>query len=99
MSTVDTHQQLEALLDLAEQVGLSVRRLAGSAAGAEHPGGALVRLRGREVLFLDNSAAAADQLAVVAAALAGRPEVEGRFLPPRLREVLDAHAGPGGGRA
>ena len=90
---MDSHQQLEALLDLAEQVGLAVRRLAGPAGGGEHPGGALVRVRGQEVLFLDSAAAVADQLAVAAAALAGRSELEDRFLPPELRQLIDDHAG------
>ena len=86
---MDSHQQLEALLDLAEQVGMDVRPLAGSGGGGEHPGGALVRIRGKEVLFLDAAATVADQLAVTAAALAGRAELEDRFLPPELRQLIE----------
>ena len=89
---VEAYQQLEALLDLAGELGITVRQLAGAAAGAEHPGGALVRLRGQDVLFLDSTAAVADQLAVAAAALAGRGQLENRFLPPQLRQVIDEHA-------
>ena len=64
---MDLYQQLESLLELASEVGITLRRLAGPAAGAEYPGGALVRLRGKDVLFLDSTAAIADQLAVTAA--------------------------------
>ena len=87
---MDPYAQLASLLDLAEQLGLTVRLMPPSAEG-EHPGGALVRLRGREVLFLDAQAGVADRLAVVARALAGRAEVEDRFLPPELRELLDRY--------
>jgi hypothetical protein len=89
---VDKYQELDALLDLAAELGIAIRHLAGPAAGAEHPGGALVRLRGKDVLFLDSTAAVADQLAVAAAALSGRAELEGRFLPPQLRQSIEEHA-------
>ena len=88
---MDAYQQLEALLDLAAELGMSVRHLAGPAAGAEYPGGALARLRGKDVLFLDSTAAVADQLAVTAAALAGRAELESRYLPPQIRQAIDEH--------
>ncbi len=90
---MDLYQQLESLLELASEVGITLRRLAGPAAGAEYPGGALVRLRGKDVLFLDSTAAIADQLAVTAAALSGRKELEDRFMPPQLRAAIDEHAG------
>ncbi len=86
---MDTHSQLSALLDLAEQIGLTVRALP-AMGESDHPGGALVRLRGREILFLDSTASLADRLDVTVRALAGRAELENRFLPPELRERLDA---------
>jgi hypothetical protein len=89
---MDAYQQLDALLDLATELGMTIRHLPGPAAGAEHPGGAVARLRGKEVLFLDSTAAVADQLAVTAAALAGRRELEGRFVAPQLRQAIDEHA-------
>jgi hypothetical protein len=55
----------------------------------EHPGGALVRLRQREMLLLNPSASTADQIAAVAGALRGRAELADRFLPPELRELID----------
>jgi len=90
---MDEHAQLRALLDLAESVGITVRRAPAGRVDDEvgaHPGGALVTLRGREMLFLDPTAAVADRIAVAAAALAGREEIEGAFIPPELRELIDS---------
>ena len=87
---MDEYAQLRSLLDLAESIGLEVRRApAGGQAGAEHPGGALVRLRGREILFLDTVAAVADRIAVVAAALRGRCEIDRTYLPPEIRGLIE----------
>ncbi len=84
---MDEYAQLRALLDLAEGAGIVIRR---APAGAdEHPGGALVRVAGREMLFLDPAASVADRIAVVAAALKGRSEVEEAFLPPEIRRRID----------
>ena len=88
MNAIDPYARLESLLDLAEQVGLTVRQVSGTAE-TDHPGGALVRLKGSEVLFLDPAAAVADQLAVTARALRGRRELSGRFIAPELRELID----------
>ena len=44
------------------------------------------------MLFLDPSAAIADQIAVVAAALRGREQIEQRYLPPEIREAIDQAA-------
>ena len=82
--------QLRMLLDLAEQIGLEVRRVPGSSSGSEHPGGAMVRLKGREILFLDPAAAPSDQIGVLAGAMRNRPAIEDRFLPPEIRELIDA---------
>ncbi len=81
--------QLRILLDLADQFGLEVRRVPKAATGSGHPGGAMVRLKGREILFLDPTANVSDQVGVVAASLRGRPAIEGRFLPPEIRELID----------
>lgn len=88
---MDAYQQLAALLDLAEEIGLVVRAMPGQGDTLDHPGGALVRLGAQEVLFLDPEASVADRLSVAANALAGRPELDGRFLPPELRDLLDRH--------
>ena len=93
---MDAEAQLSALLDLAESMGIAVRRAPSWALGETgpdaddgHPGGALVRLKGREVLFLDPTAPVADRIAVAAAALRGRPELDSHFLPPAIRELLE----------
>jgi hypothetical protein len=89
MDRMDAYAQLESLLELAEQLGLKVRRLPGPAGEGDHPGGALTRLKGQEVLFLDPQASVADQLAVTAAALAGRAELEDRYVAPELRAIIE----------
>ena len=84
---MDEYAQLRALLDLAESIGITVRRQ--PAAHGAHPAGALVRLGNREMLFLDPSAAVGDRIAVVASALAGRTEIEDVFIPPEIRRHID----------
>ena len=81
--------RIAALLELAESLGITVRRAPAMSGADEHPGGALVRLKGRDILFLDPTAPPADQLAVAAAALRGRAELADRFLPPDIRELLE----------
>jgi hypothetical protein len=85
---MDMAHKHSLLLDLAEEIGLDVRPSPPGAAGGDHPGGALVRLRGREILFIDPAAALADQVDAIASALAGRAELEDRYLPPELRQLL-----------
>jgi hypothetical protein len=92
---MDDLSALNALLDLAEQLGITVRRAPASETG-EHPGGALVRLGQREMLFLDPSASTADQLTAVMAALRGRRELDDHFIPPDLRDRLETAEGRGG---
>ncbi len=87
---MEIQSKLAALVDLAEELGISVRRVPLAGESAEHPGGALVKLKGREMFFLDPTAAPADQVAALGAALKGRPEIEDRFLPPEIRDAIDA---------
>jgi hypothetical protein len=92
---MDEHAKLRTLLDIAESLGVRIRRapsgieLEATAGGDEHPGGALVRLRDHEMLFLDPTASVADRIAVVGAALAGRAEIEQMYLPPEIRELIE----------
>ena len=88
---MDDHARLQALLELAESVGLAVRYAARAEAASFEgsPGGALVKLRGREILFLDSAAALGDRIAVAAAALKGRPRIEEVFIPPEIRELIE----------
>jgi len=86
---MDLHSQLSALIDLAESLGIMIRRAPPADESADHPGGALVRLKGKEMLFLDPTASVADQITVAAGALRGRAELDNMFLPPEIRERLD----------
>jgi hypothetical protein len=79
---------LSALLELAQTLNITVRTMP-SALDGQHAGGSLVRLRGKEIIFLDGSADTADQVAALASALKGRADLENRFLAPELREALD----------
>jgi hypothetical protein len=85
---MDDQETLQRLIELADQLGIEVRR--GPAMGdSTHPGGAVVRLRGREILMIDPSASVEDRIAAAAAALRGREALAEMFLPPVLRELID----------
>jgi hypothetical protein len=94
---MDDERMLAELLELAGVCGLAVRWTAAGAA-PQRPGGALIRLKGQDILVLAPDADPAETAAVVAAALAGRPELEDRFLPPAVREILGGHGGDGRAR-
>ena len=87
---MDDERLLAELLELAASCGLALRWTAAGATPAR-PGGAHIRLRGQEILMLSPEADAADVAEVVTAALAGRAELQDRFLPPAVREMLDRH--------
>jgi len=88
---MEPHEQLGTLIDLAEELGMVIRSAPGGDT-ASHPGGAYVRFKGKEIIFLDPTAAVTDQIAVVADALRGRAELESKFLPPELREMIERAA-------
>ena len=81
--------QLAALIDLAESLGIAIRRTPAAGGSEGHPGGAIVKLMGKEILFLDPTASAADQIDAVAVALRGREELARRFLPPEIRDLIE----------
>ena len=86
---MDTSDQLEYLTQLAQQLGLEVRFLDGSGR-PDQPGGAVVKLKGREILFIDSSASLLDQVEAAADFLNGRPELADMYLPPVIRDRLSA---------
>jgi len=90
---MEEQAKLNTLIDLAESLGIALRNAPAAAGSSEHPGGALVRLKAREILFLDPTASQADQIDAVAAALRGRAELASRFLPPEIRQLIDAGQG------
>jgi len=84
---MDVQQRLDMLLAAAEEVGIEIRRVP---LGGE--GGGFCLLRGRQVLFVDTSADTATRYERTVAAMAGRPELQDRYLPPELRDDLDRAA-------
>jgi len=87
---VDLQSKLTALMELAERLGIDVRRVP---LGGE--GGGICTLQGREVLFLDSSADLATQWARSLAGLAQLPEIDKVYVIPELREEIDAVRGEG----
>lgn len=90
---MDHERKLAALMDLAESLGLSVRLVGGVGDCGDYPGGAMVRLKGRDVIFLNPAAGIADRISVLAEALRGRAEIEAMYLPPEVREAIDGGTG------
>ena len=86
---MDPIRQLDALIELAQESGIAVRFGPSHLGVPDEAGGALVRLRDEEILFLDPRASVGDQIAATVAALADREELEQRYLPPHIRELLD----------
>ena len=86
---MELYDQLNKLIDLAESLGMLIRRAPSAGENPEHPGGAYVRLKGKEIIFLDPTATLIDQIAVAAGALRGRQELENVFLPPEVRELIE----------
>lgn len=80
---------MAALMELAEGVGLSVRSLPAALESSGPAGGSLVKLRGKEILFLDSSAAMGDQLNALAVALKNHKELEDRFIAPEVRQAIE----------
>lgn len=76
--------RLEALCELAEQVGIEIR-----AEPMGGDGGGLCELRGRRVLFIDTAADLADRYDHTLAALAPLTELDQRYLVPELRHDLE----------
>jgi len=85
---VEEQDLLTALLELAEENGMEVRAMPATADGSDRAG-SLVRLKGKDVLFLSEVAAPADQIAAVAAALKGRVSLENRYLQPEVRKQIE----------
>ncbi|QDV91481.1 hypothetical protein RAS2_25810 [Phycisphaerae bacterium RAS2] len=85
---MDLHDRLDALLTLAEQLGLSIRR---ESLGGE--GGGLCRIKGQSVLFLDTAADLETRYERTLAALAVHPGIDQHYLAPEVREDLDRQRG------
>ena len=81
---MDLGRRLEALLEVAEQLGIEIRTE--SMGGG---GGGLCRLKGRRVLFVDTAADLATRYDRALAAVAGLDEVDGQYLLPEVRRDIE----------
>ena len=86
---MEPHTRLNLLLDRPRRRASWSAACPVPATPASTPGGALVKLKGKEILFLDPTAPLPDQVAVVAGCLRGRAGIEQRFLPPEVRQAID----------
>jgi hypothetical protein len=86
---MDDASLLSTLLDLTEELGISVRIISQAGDSTEHPGGSVVRLKGKEVVFLNSAASSVEQAVVVAEALSGHDEMQQRYLAPEIRQLIE----------
>ena len=77
---------LEQLLDLALELGIEVRR-----EFFDGEGGGFCRIRDKWVLVMDESASLTENLNMVCQALAGREELEEKYVLPQIREALEKY--------
>lgn len=92
---MELKDQLTVLLDLAESMGVTVRWTSSWRRSGPSRAAVMVRLKGKEIFFVDPSASVADQVSGVAELLAGRPELDERFVCPEVRARLDEAMGQG----
>lgn len=86
---------LQALLELADEVGLEVRATRGAGEGEPSVSSGVCRVRGRVWVVLAATDPVDAQIAVLARALvaAAGETLEARFVPPAVREALDRGRG------
>ncbi|MFQ6048755.1 MAG: hypothetical protein ACE5K7_05265 [Phycisphaerae bacterium] len=83
---MDLQERLEALLAVAERLGIQVRR---EPLGGQ--GGGLCTLRGRKILFVDSEADAETRYETALSALGPLEAVHNHYLRPELREDLERY--------
>jgi hypothetical protein len=83
---MELQRKLDALVELAGQIGLEIRR---EPLGGE--GGGYCVVRGRRVLFIDTTADLPTCYDRTAAAIARLGEIEQRYLPPEIREDIERY--------
>ncbi|GMU23535.1 MAG: hypothetical protein AMXMBFR13_36130 [Phycisphaerae bacterium] len=81
---MDLGNRLDALLELAEQLGIDIRAEAMGGGG-----GGICRLRGARVLFVDTSADLMTRYDRTLAALAPLEELDGRYICPEVRQDIE----------
>ncbi len=82
--------RLAELLQLADEIGLSVRRVP---LGGD--GGGYCQIKGQRVLFVDTMADMNTQYEKTLTALAPLKELDERFLKPAVREDIDRQRAEG----
>ena len=90
MDVMDTESLAARLAEAAESLGLEVRE------GPADSDGAVVRLRGKKVVFVPEGALSAKRAEVLARALA-QEDTEDVFLLPAVREAVDRARSEGEG--
>jgi hypothetical protein len=92
---VESRQLLDVLVGLAEEAGIAVR-VTGAGESELPPRSGLCRVRGSLLLVLSAAEPLEARIEAAAAALAahGAALLEGRFLPPAVRERLERAAAP-----
>lgn len=87
---MDRSEILDRLVELAREAGIDVRVLA-RGAGDPAPESAVCRVRGELWVVLSEGDLPEQRIAVLARALRDHagPVLEGRYLPPALRTLLD----------
>ncbi len=85
---------MQALLDLADEVGLEVRPVRAGVEGEPPLASGVCRVKGRIWLVLSSADPVDVQIASLGSALVAHAgdALEERFLPPAVRGVLDAAA-------
>ena len=94
---MELSELLERLADLAREAGLEVRELRAGAEGDAAPASGVCRVRGETWVLLAASDGLEKRVEVLARALkthAGHI-LEGRYLPPAVRERLSEEPDPG----
>lgn len=81
---MDLGNRLDALLELAEQLGIDIRAEAMGGGG-----GGICRLRGARVLFVDTSADLMTRYDRTLAALAPLEELDGHYICPEVRQDIE----------
>jgi hypothetical protein len=81
---VDDLSQLDRVIEIAEELGVQVRREA-----IDGESGGLCRIKGKHVLFIDTLADVPTSLDRCLEALARLPGIDDHYLRPDIREGID----------
>ena len=81
---VDELAQLDLLTEIAEELGVRVRR-----EPIDGEGGGLCRIKGQQVLFIDTLADVATRVDRCLEALARLPGIDDHYLRPDIREQIE----------